>query len=53
MNPLHVFILTALSGFALAVSGVYVLFGLGWALMAGAGSLLLIAGFVRKGLTGD
>lgn len=53
MNPLHVFILVALTGFGLAVAGVYVLFGLGWSLLAGAGSLLLIAGFVRKGLTGD
>lgn len=53
MNPLHVFILTALCGFGLAVAGVYVLVGLGWALLAGAGSLLLIAGFVRRGLTGE
>jgi hypothetical protein len=53
MNPLHVFILTALCGFGLAVAGVFILAGLGWALLAGAGSLFLIAGFVRKGLTGD
>lgn len=51
MNPLLVYILAALCGFALAVAGIYVLFGLGWSLMAGAGSFLLIAGFVRKGLT--
>lgn len=53
MNPLHVFILTALCGFGLAVAGVFILTGLGWALLAGAGSLLLVAGFLRKGLTGD
>lgn len=53
MNPLLVFIITALTGFALGVAGVFVLHGLGWALIAGAISLLLIAGFVRKGLTGD
>ncbi|NNA50473.1 MULTISPECIES: hypothetical protein [Pseudomonas] len=53
MNPLLIFILTALAGLALAVSGVYVLLGLGWALLAGAVSLLLIAGFLRKGLTGE
>lgn len=53
MNPLHLYIFTALAGFAVGVSGVYVLFGLGWSLLAGAASLLLIAGFVRKGLTGD
>lgn len=53
MNPLHFFIAAALCGFALAVAGVYVLLGLGWALLAGGGAFLLIAGFVRKGLTGD
>ncbi|MNE80150.1 hypothetical protein D3C81_1609590 [compost metagenome] len=53
MNPLHVFILTALCGFGLAVAGVYILAGLGWSLLAGAVALFLIAGFVRKGLTGD
>jgi len=53
MNPLLIFILTALAGLALATAGVHVLFGLGWALLAGAASLLLIAGFLRKGLTGD
>jgi hypothetical protein len=29
------------------------LLDLGWSLLAGAGALFLIAGFVRKGLTGD
>lgn len=53
MNPLLIFTITALAGFVLAVAGVYVLLGLGWALLAGACSLLLIAGFLRKGLTGD
>jgi len=50
MNPLHFFIMIALCGFAVVVAGVYVLLGLGWALLAGGASLLLIAGFVRKGL---
>ncbi|MNC78218.1 hypothetical protein D3C75_1303830 [compost metagenome] len=53
MNPLHLFIFTALCGFGLAIAGVYTLLGLGWSLLAGAGALFLIAGFVRKGLTGD
>jgi hypothetical protein len=53
MNPLLIFTITALMGFGLAVAGVYVLLGLGWALLAGAASLLLIAGFLRKGLTSD
>ncbi|MEN5029098.1 MULTISPECIES: hypothetical protein [Pseudomonas] len=53
MNPLNVYILLALCGFASAVAGVYVLQGLGWALIAGGLSLLSIAGFVRKGLIGE
>nr|WP_314872161.1 hypothetical protein [uncultured Pseudomonas sp.] len=53
MNPLHLFIFCALCGFFLAVGGVYVLLGTGWALLAGAVALLSIAGFVRKGLIGD
>lgn len=53
MNPVHIYVLTALAGFAVGICGVFVLFGLGWSLLAGAASLLLIAGFVRKGLTGD
>ena len=53
MNPLHVFILSALCGLALGVAGVFILAGLGWSLLAGAGALFLIAGFVRKGLTGE
>ncbi|MBN3966303.1 hypothetical protein IMW75_13580 [Pseudomonas gregormendelii] len=53
MKPLHVFVLTALCGFGLAVAAVYILAGLGWSLLAGAGALFLIAGFVRRGLTGE
>ncbi|GAB6406038.1 hypothetical protein PMHK_34660 [Pseudomonas sp. MHK4] len=53
MNPLHVFILLALCGFGSVVAGVYVLQGLGWALIAGGVALLLLAGFVRKGLISD
>ena len=53
MNPLLVFILLALCGFVSVVAGVYVLQGLGWALIAGGLALLLTAGFVRKGLISD
>lgn len=53
MNPLHLFIAIALCGFAVAVGGVYVLLGLGWALLAGGAALLIIAGFIRKGLISD
>lgn len=53
MNPLYLFILVALCGFGSAVAGVYLLQGAGWALVACGASLLLIAGFIRKGLIGD
>ncbi|XRA83177.1 hypothetical protein RPN52_08170 [Pseudomonas putida] len=39
-------------GLLLGVAGVYVLAGLGYALLAAAGSLLVAAGFIRKGLIG-
>lgn len=53
MNPLNIFIASALIGLGLSVAGVYVLLGLGWALLASGSSLLLISGFVRKGLASD
>jgi hypothetical protein len=53
MNPMLIFIFASLTGFGLAVAGVYVLLGLGWALLAAAASLLFISGFLRKGLTSD
>lgn len=51
--PLLIFVLSALAGLMLAVAGVFMLSGPGWALIAGAIALLLIAGFVRKGLIGE
>lgn len=53
MSPLYFFIAAALFGLSLGVAGVYVLLGLGWSLLAAGGALLLVAGFVRKGLTVD
>jgi hypothetical protein len=53
MNPLIIFVLLAVCGFASAVAGVYVLKGPGWALIAGGAALLLMAGFMRKGLISD
>lgn len=50
---LILFIVVALAALCLFVSGVFVLAGLGWSLIAGAVSLLAAAGFIRKGLTGD
>lgn len=51
--PLMFFILTALAGFGLLVGGVYILFGIGWALIAAAASMFLISGFIQKGLAGE
>lgn len=39
-----------LAGVGLAVAGVYVLVGLGWALLAGAAPLLLLAVVLIRGL---
>jgi len=48
--PTAVFLLLALAGLALLVAGVYVLLGLGFALLAGGAAALLVAAFVRRGL---
>jgi hypothetical protein len=46
-----IYLLTALLGFAFAVTGVYVLVGMGWAFIAAALSCFVAAAFIRKGLT--
>jgi hypothetical protein len=51
--PLAFFILTALVGFGLLVSGVFTLFGIGWALIAASVSMFMISGFIKKGLAGE
>lgn len=51
MNALYFFIITAVAGLSLACAGTWVLAGTGWALMAGAASFLLVAAFIRRGLT--
>ncbi|MCY1281818.1 hypothetical protein D9M68_789500 [compost metagenome] len=54
MNPgLLTFLLAALAGLALCCAGVFVLFGLGWALLSAGVCCFAIAGFVRKGLTSE
>jgi hypothetical protein len=53
MNAFHYFIICALSAFGLACTGVWVLFGTGWSLLAGAASLFSIAAFIRRGLSSD
>lgn len=52
-HGLIIFLITAATGLALGVAGVFVLAGLGWSLLAGACALLLAAGFIRKGLIGE
>jgi hypothetical protein len=48
--PAHVAALTFSAGVGLAVAGVQVLAGTGWALIAGAVPLLLVAGVLIRGL---
>jgi len=43
-------IITGLSGLGLLVAGVYILAGLGWALLAGGVSMLVCAAFIRAGI---
>ncbi len=49
--PIVLFVALSLLGAFTAVAGVYILYGLGWALLSG--SLLSFAGasFLRKGMT--
>lgn len=50
-NGLIIFLVASLAGLGLSCAGVYVLAGLGWALLAGGASCFAVAGFIRKGLT--
>ena len=43
-------LVTALLGFCLLAAGVFVLAGIGWALITSAASMFCIAAFVRRGL---
>jgi len=52
MNAILCFALAVLAGFGLLCAGVWMLAGTGWSLLAGAGSLFCIAGFIRRGITG-
>ena len=53
MNAFHIFIACAVVAFCLASSGVWILAGTGWALLAGSLSFFCIAGFIRRGLVSD
>lgn len=52
-SGLLIFLMCSLLGLGLLVAGVFVLLGTGWALLSGGAALLVIAGFIRKGLTSD
>lgn len=47
------YLLLGTIGLALFVAGAFVLFGLGWSLMAGACASFAGAAFIRKGLTSE
>lgn len=51
MNPVAAFLILAAAAALCAVSGVAMLFGSGWALIAAACALALAAGLIRKGLS--
>lgn len=53
MNAFHYFIICAVCGFGLACTGVWMLAGTGWSLIAGSVSLFSIAAFIRRGLSSD
>lgn len=50
MSAFTAFLLACLAGFGLLCAGVWLLAGTGWALVAGAGCLFAIAGFIRRGM---
>lgn len=43
-------IICGMAGLGLLVAGVYILAGLGWALLAGGVSMLVCAAFIRAGI---
>lgn len=49
-TPVTVGVVAAAAGVSAAVSGVYLLAGIGWALIASACPLLLLAGVIFRGL---
>ncbi|WP_312115286.1 hypothetical protein [Stutzerimonas nitrititolerans] len=53
MSALTAFLLASLAGFGLLCAGVWMLAGTAWALIAGAGFMFCIAGFIRRGMTNE
>lgn len=50
LTPAHIAVFCALAGASLAVAGVFVLAGSGWALIAGGAALQALAAVVFRGL---
>ncbi|SFU81768.1 hypothetical protein SAMN04489707_102361 [Paenacidovorax caeni] len=50
MNPILIAFLALGLGAALCIAGVYLLAGLGWALIAGSVPLLVLAAIILRGL---
>lgn len=50
MNPILIAFLALGLGAALCIAGVYLLAGLGWALIAGAVPLLMLAATILRGM---
>ncbi len=50
LSPAKIATASALAGTGMAVAGVYLLAGLGWALLAAAAPLLLLAAVLMRGL---
>lgn len=50
MNPILIVLLAVMLGVSLGIAGVYLLAGVGWALIAGAVPPLLLALIILRGL---
>ena len=52
-TAMTVLIVCLIGGLGLGVSGVFVLWGVGWAMLLGAGVLLCVAAVIYRGLTDE
>ncbi len=50
MLPIVIAAICAVTGIGMAVAGVYVLAGIGWALLAAAAPMLMLAAVLTRGL---
>ena len=52
-TALTLLVVCLLGGLGLGVSGVYLLWGIGWAMLVGAAVLITVAVVIYKGMTAD